>query len=71
MPPKSKSRGESMDELRGWKTIADFFQVSARTIRRWHREFSLPIYKIKNSIFLKVTAAERWKHQFEHRRGRR
>lgn len=30
----------------GWKGIADFFNVSARTIRRWNDYFPLPIYRL-------------------------
>jgi len=46
--------------IRGWKSIANHFKVSTRTIFRWNRKHPLPIYKIKNSIIVELDDLKKW-----------
>jgi hypothetical protein len=39
------------DMLIGWKAVARHFNRSERTVRRWHRQHSLPICKLGKSIY--------------------
>jgi len=47
--------------LTGWKSIANYLDVSVRTAQRWHREFRLPLERTPTGKPTgKKEALDRW-----------
>jgi len=49
--------------LIGWKAIAAYFCVSTGTVKRWHRERPLPVYRLgtkRGPVRADVPELEKW-----------
>lgn len=54
-------------ELRGWKQIAYYFDVSLRTIHSWEHERGLPVHRLpgnRGGVFAVTTELEIWKFSY-------
>jgi hypothetical protein len=51
-------------ELRGWKQIADYLNVSERTAKSWETYLKLPVYRLpgdRGRLFANTVELETWK----------
>lgn len=46
--------------IRTWRGIADFFHVSEKTVKRWHKTHPLPIIRINRIVMVKGTELDKW-----------
>lgn len=50
--------------LVSWKAIADYFDCDVRTVRRWERDRSLPVYRApggrRSTVFAYISELEAW-----------
>jgi hypothetical protein len=50
-------------DLRGWKAIADFLDVSERTARRWAQVAGLPFYEVFGRVEAKSAELAEWRDE--------
>ena len=56
-----------VDELVGWKAIAEYLRVSLETARRWAKLERLPVYRLMGGVRADVGELGKWVR--ERRRG--
>jgi hypothetical protein len=65
---------ERLDELRGWKEIADYLGVTVRAAQKWEKERGLPVSRLtgqKGRIFASLRELESWKKSIiNNRKGK-
>lgn len=60
------TRDSAPRELRGWKEIADFFDVSVRTAQLWERNLGMPVRRLSTRsgrVYCLVDELEAWRQE--------
>ena len=53
--------GMESGTLRTWKEIATYLAVSESTVRRWHRDYELPVNRsVGKRVFSTRNLVDRW-----------